>query len=84
MLMSAEGNILRSDVAGAVQMRCFLSGMPECKFGMNDKVLMDKESKGTNTKRHGSQHKTLALITLTVVTGDPMVLRLMILHSTSA
>eukprot|EP01111_Echinosteliopsis_oligospora_P003930 TRINITY_DN1617_c0_g1_i1.p1 TRINITY_DN1617_c0_g1~~TRINITY_DN1617_c0_g1_i1.p1 ORF type:complete len:436 (+),score=99.34 TRINITY_DN1617_c0_g1_i1:203-1510(+) len=44
LLMSAEGNVLRSDVSAVVQMKCFLSGMPECKFGMNDKVLMDKES----------------------------------------
>ncbi|EGC33709.1 AP-2 medium chain [Dictyostelium purpureum] len=43
LLMSAEGNILRADVSGQVMMKCYLSGMPECKFGMNDKVIMDKE-----------------------------------------
>ncbi|EAL68755.1 hypothetical protein ACTFIW_004107 [Dictyostelium discoideum] len=47
LLMSAEGNILRADVSGQVMMKCFLSGMPECKFGMNDKVIMDRE-KSTN------------------------------------
>lgn len=26
-------------------MKCQLSGMPECKFGMNDKLLMQKETK---------------------------------------
>ena len=25
-------------------MKCYLSGMPECRFGMNDKLLMDRES----------------------------------------
>jgi AP-2 complex subunit mu-1 len=26
-------------------MKSFLSGMPECKFGMNDKLVMDREPK---------------------------------------
>lgn len=43
VLMSQKGNILRADVAGAVQVKALLSGMPECKFGMNDKLLMAKE-----------------------------------------
>eukprot|EP01112_Ceratiomyxa_fruticulosa_P007794 TRINITY_DN2028_c0_g1_i1.p1 TRINITY_DN2028_c0_g1~~TRINITY_DN2028_c0_g1_i1.p1 ORF type:complete len:431 (-),score=72.87 TRINITY_DN2028_c0_g1_i1:167-1459(-) len=54
LLMSSEGNVLRADVSGQVQMKCFLSGMPECKFGMNDKILMDKENRvGTGRSSHG-------------------------------
>ncbi|GAM22943.1 hypothetical protein SAMD00019534_061180 [Acytostelium subglobosum LB1] len=49
MLMSAEGNILRADVTGQVMMKCYLSGMPECKFGMNDRVVMDRERGPTPT-----------------------------------
>ena len=26
-------------------MKSYLSGMPECKFGMNDKLLIDKQAK---------------------------------------
>ena len=26
-------------------MKSFLSGMPECKFGMNDKLVVDKQAK---------------------------------------
>eukprot|EP01097_Dermamoeba_algensis_P003318 TRINITY_DN2336_c0_g1_i1.p1 TRINITY_DN2336_c0_g1~~TRINITY_DN2336_c0_g1_i1.p1 ORF type:complete len:448 (+),score=88.52 TRINITY_DN2336_c0_g1_i1:69-1412(+) len=44
VLISAKGNVLRSDVSGEVKVKAFLSGMPECRFGMNDKVVMDKES----------------------------------------
>jgi hypothetical protein len=33
------------DGQGEVQMKSFLSGMPECKFGMNDKLVMDREPK---------------------------------------
>ncbi|KZP01150.1 clathrin adaptor, mu subunit [Calocera viscosa TUFC12733] len=40
MLMSASGTVLRADVTGQVLMRAYLSGMPECKFGLNDKVVL--------------------------------------------
>ncbi|TPX59369.1 hypothetical protein PhCBS80983_g02551 [Powellomyces hirtus] len=45
LLMSAKGTVLRADVSGQVLMRAYLSGMPECKFGLNDKVLLEKEGK---------------------------------------
>jgi len=52
VLMSVKGNILRADVSGKVDVRALLSGLPECKFGMNDKLLMNKEQKkpGANDK----------------------------------
>jgi AP-2 complex subunit mu-1 len=43
LLMSASGDILRSDIHGRVMMKALLSGMPECKFGLNDKLIMEKE-----------------------------------------
>jgi AP-2 complex subunit mu-1 len=42
--MSGDTNVLRADVSGQVIMKSMLSGMPECKFGVNDKVVLDKES----------------------------------------
>jgi AP-2 complex subunit mu-1 len=45
LLMSDKGNVLRADVSGQIMMKCFLSGMPECKFGLNDKLLLDREAK---------------------------------------
>ncbi|EGR32023.1 hypothetical protein IMG5_098590 [Ichthyophthirius multifiliis] len=41
--MSVKGTILRADVSGQVKVKALLSGMPDCKFGMNDKVLMQRE-----------------------------------------
>jgi AP-2 complex subunit mu-1 len=38
-LGSVNGSVLRADVAGQVLMRAYLTGMPECKFGMNDRVM---------------------------------------------
>ncbi|KAJ3568303.1 hypothetical protein NP233_g5808 [Leucocoprinus birnbaumii] len=46
--MSAKGTILRADVDGHIQMRAYLSGTPECKFGLNDKLVIDKSEHGTS------------------------------------
>jgi len=37
-------------VSGRVVMKSYLSGMPECKFGMNDKIVMDKQAKPSSTE----------------------------------
>jgi len=29
-------------------MKSYLSGMPECKFGMNDKLVVDKQGKSSS------------------------------------
>lgn len=36
------GNVLRADVDGQILMRAYLSGTPECKFGLNDKLVLEK------------------------------------------
>lgn len=38
MLMNAQGGVLRADVAGRLVMKAFLSGMPDVKLGLNDKL----------------------------------------------
>lgn len=38
----ASGTVLRADVDGQVLMRAYLSGTPECKFGLNDKLVLEK------------------------------------------
>ncbi|CAO1613617.1 unnamed protein product [Sympodiomycopsis kandeliae] len=50
MLMSNKGTVLRADVDGQILMRAYLSGMPECKFGLNDKLVLDrKKDRATET-----------------------------------
>jgi AP-2 complex subunit mu-1 len=44
LLMSANGVVLRNEVVGKVMMKTFLTGMPECKFGLNDKLSLSKQS----------------------------------------
>jgi AP-2 complex subunit mu-1 len=40
VLLSIRGTVLKSDVVGQVLVKAQLSGMPECKFGINDKLLI--------------------------------------------
>lgn len=44
LLLSSTGTALRAEIYGKVMMRTNLTGMPECKFGLNDKLIMDKEA----------------------------------------
>lgn len=51
--MSSTGQVLRSEILGRVMMKALLSGMPECKFGLNDKLIMEKEGSAQNTNASG-------------------------------
>src|SRR5450830_694632 len=50
LLVSANGNVLRSEILGTVRMKSFLSGMPELKLGLNDKVLFEMTGRSTRGK----------------------------------
>jgi len=41
LLVSANGTVLHSEILGAVKMKSFLSGMPELKLGLNDKLMFE-------------------------------------------
>ncbi|KAJ8878567.1 hypothetical protein PR048_019145 [Dryococelus australis] len=43
---NANGNVLRSEIVGAIKMRVYLSGMPELRLGLNDKVLFESTGRG--------------------------------------
>lgn len=51
LLVASNGTVLRSEILGALKMKSFLSGMPELKLGLNDRILM--ESKGVGGKGKG-------------------------------
>ncbi|GCC31854.1 hypothetical protein chiPu_0010314 [Chiloscyllium punctatum] len=44
--VSANGNVLQSEIVGSVKLRVFLSGMPELRLGLNDKVLFELTGRG--------------------------------------
>lgn len=47
LLMSPQGQVLSAHVAGKVVIKSYLSGMPECKFGINDKITMESKGKSS-------------------------------------
>jgi len=42
VLVGSDGKVLTTNVSGQVLCKCFLSGMPECKLGMNDALTSDR------------------------------------------
>lgn len=44
--VNASGNVIRSEILGAVKMKCYLSGMPELRLGLNDKVMFENTGRG--------------------------------------
>lgn len=55
LLMSATGTVLRADVNGQIVMRAYLSGTPECKFGLNDRLLLDSDNNNDPDPRNTSK-----------------------------
>jgi len=50
LLVSSSGNVLRSEILGAIKMKCYLSGMPELRLGLNDKVMFETTGRATRGK----------------------------------
>ena len=48
--MNANGNVIRSEILGAVKMKCYLSGMPELRLGLNDKVMFESTGRTSRGK----------------------------------
>lgn len=46
LLANASGNVLLAEVVGSIRMRVNLSGMPELRLGLNDKVLFESTGRG--------------------------------------
>jgi AP-1 complex subunit mu len=47
LLVSSNGTVLHSEIIGSVQMKSFLSGMPELKLGLNDKLMFEATGRST-------------------------------------
>ena len=46
VLLSNKGNVLKADIAGSVEFTSQLTGMPECKFAINDKFTLQRNREG--------------------------------------
>ncbi|KAK7724590.1 clathrin associated protein complex medium subunit [Botryosphaeria dothidea] len=60
LLMSATGTVLRADVNGQIVMRAYLSGTPECKFGLNDRLTLGEDSLSTPSGNRAGTKATRA------------------------
>ncbi|KAJ7430034.1 clathrin adaptor mu subunit [Mycena galericulata] len=50
LLVNSKGDVVRSEILGAVNMKCYLSGMPELRLGLNDKVMFESTGRTTRGK----------------------------------
>lgn len=39
--VNANGSVLLSEIVGTIKLKVFLSGMPELRLGLNDRVLFE-------------------------------------------
>lgn len=67
-LISPSGQELSSHVAGIIKMKAYLSGMPDCKFGINDKLVSIKrkeDKEGSKSKKKKQTSTPIAIDDLT-------------------
>ena len=50
LLVNANGHVVRSEIVGTIKMKCYLSGMPELRLGLNDKVMFETMGRTTRGK----------------------------------
>ena len=51
VLIGANWSVLRQEIDGAIQMKSFLSGMPELKLGLNDKLMFKATGRNAAAKK---------------------------------
>ena len=49
-LISHKGEMLRSEIVGQINMKALLSGMPNLKLGLNDKIFYEVSGRTTSSK----------------------------------
>jgi len=50
LLVGSNGSVLNSEIIGQVQVKCMLSGMPELRLGLNDRVQFGGTSRVSTNK----------------------------------
>jgi len=51
LLVSQNGTVLHSEILGSLKMKSYLSGMPELKLGLNDKIMMERRRRKRARRR---------------------------------
>lgn len=53
ILVAGSGDVLRSEIVGKLMMKCYLSGMPDLKLGLNDKIQFEEAASSTGKEPRG-------------------------------
>ena len=53
LTVSASGDVLRSEILGKLVMKCYLSGMPNLKLGLNDRLQFEATASATGREPRG-------------------------------
>jgi AP-1 complex subunit mu len=62
LLVSSSGQVLRSEILGAIKMKSQLSGMPELRLGLNDRVQIDSaRATGAAGSAQGGPRKAIEM-----------------------
>ena len=61
LLVSANGTVLRSEILGTLKMKTFLSGMPELKLGLNDKLMLEGAGGGAASSSSGQKGRSVEM-----------------------
>eukprot|EP01083_Nonionella_stella_P076583 208773_1 len=64
LLMSRSGEVLQMNATGRVVMKTMLSGMPEARIGINDKLCIKKASANSAASTHQNEKKSASYIQL--------------------
>ncbi|XP_074791623.1 AP-1 complex subunit mu-2 isoform X2 [Natator depressus] len=48
LLVNTNGSVLLSEIVGTIKLKTFLSGMPELRLGLNDRMLFELTGRGKN------------------------------------
>ncbi|CXJ12559.1 AP-1 complex subunit mu-1, putative [Plasmodium berghei] len=59
IIISSNGTVLRSEIMGCLKMKSYLSGMPELKLGLNDKLLFNKNLTNFSTLGNNGNNNIL-------------------------
>ena len=61
VIVNQQGNVLNTDCQGKIVMKSQLSGMPICRFGLNDKVAMQRRREARGSKKKVSANSGINL-----------------------
>jgi len=61
LLVASNGTLLRSEVIGCIKLLTHLTGMPELRLALNDRVQWDRKGPGGAAKEGGESNKAIEM-----------------------